>query len=693
MAALFSVGFAAATLWELAAPFGAGHVAASTAIGIAAENMLRWHIAAPVTHYTFARPTPSDWYCNHPFGIFWWQLPFSALLGHRDLACRLPPALLSMATPPLVYLVGRSVWGAVAGAVAAAAFAVLPIALAFSAFNALEVPVMFTVLVALWGTVRFAQTGRRRWCALSLGGMLVALQADWSAWIYVAVVLGAAAPRALGGGGLGVVAPRRLRAWWLGGCALVVASALFYGLLFARTGQLQHVLFMARLRTHGGGRSLPALLASRRYWIEVCFTPLGIALGVVAVPIVAARALRRRRAVDALPLAVLVMALVQYLVFTNGADVHIFWPHLFALWFALGMGALAACVADARPRATLVVGLALCLAILPDGLRALDFGRATGLRFDEKGRFIEQSLDQTAALRWFSARMADGTGLGLHSSAHHSWSLDWALERPLREERVLPSGRDARFRYFAADRRSLSAAELQQLGRAYAVIGVGALLLIDRDAPPAPAQGFAIVRREPTLRERVFGSAHDPVMTVAPDPFATWELRQLLAQPLNALPSVVPPRLDARLTAHNAALAAGDDVQAARLGDEILAVIDRRPARRLDNGVELLGVQLEPGVAPRLHVLFGAPGILAPAQPFVVRAEVVRTPAWSMVPPPPSRLVAPPPMVPTSLWRAGFWYESVVELRPSAGRERYRGGFALPADGAGAVELLERSTR
>ena len=38
----------------------------------------------------------------------------------------------------------------------------------------------------------------------------------------------------------------------------------------------------------------------------------------------------------------LLCALVQYLVFKEGADIHIFWPHYFAPYFALAMGALSA---------------------------------------------------------------------------------------------------------------------------------------------------------------------------------------------------------------------------------------------------------------------------------------------------------------------------------------------------------------
>jgi hypothetical protein len=411
---------------------------------------------------------------------------------------------------------------------------------------------------------------------------------------------------------------------------------------------------------------------------------------------VALRAIVRRRPLEALPLAVLVMAVVQYLVFANGADVHIFWPHLFAPWFALGMGALVATVGGVQPKrqlAALGVGLLVCGAILPDGLRALDEGRATGLRFDEKGRFIEQSLDQTAAMRWLAARLPVGAGVGVHASVHHSWSLDWALARPTREEPALPTGPDAGFPFFVADRRFLSGAELTQLGREHALSAVGPLVIVERAAPVAPAEAFAVVRREPRPGERLFGSAHEPVMTIEPDPLATWELRQHLGQPGGPLPPLPsePVPLEARLRAHNLALASGDDARAAVLREELIAGLDRRAAARLPNGVELLGTQREPGVRPRLHVVFRAPGPIAPDARFVVRARVVAPPRGSWVTPSERpRLVGPPFLVPSSLWRAGFLYESVIELLPGGGRTRYSGGFeageATP-EGEGSIAL------
>src|SRR5205823_3660103 len=143
-------------------PILAGHYASSASVGIIAENMLKWRIPGPVWEYTSARPGPEAYYCHHPWGIFWTTAALMKMFGRHDFVCRLAPVLLSAATPPLLYDLGRSVWRPAAGAAAAAAFVVLPIALAFANFNALEVPVIAWSLVFLWGFVRLTQTGRRR---------------------------------------------------------------------------------------------------------------------------------------------------------------------------------------------------------------------------------------------------------------------------------------------------------------------------------------------------------------------------------------------------------------------------------------------------------------------------------------------------------------------------------------------------
>jgi hypothetical protein len=119
-------------------------------------------------------------------------------------------------------------------------------------------------------------------------------------------------------------------------------------------------------------------------------------------------------------------------------------------------------------------------------------------------------------------------------------------------------------------------------------------------------------------------------------------------------------------------------------------------AQRLPEGVELLGVSLEPGVSPVFHVIFRAEGPLTPDAWFFVRARPLATPALSTVRlSTVSRLVAPRFQVPSSRWKPGFLYESVIELAPGVGRERYLGSFN-PSETGGtdqALALLELEGR
>ncbi len=208
--------------WELFGPILAGHYASSASTGIIAENMRRWGIVAPVWSYTRAAPDPSLYYCHHPWGIFWTTAGFQAVLGRHDFVCRLPAALLSVATPAIVYALGRDLYRPLSGALGAAAFAVLPITLSFAAFNALEVPVIAYGALFLWAWLRAKRGHGRRWTALAALAAALAMLSDWpgSLLVFVALAVEAAAfaraPRAFGPRGSGCGSRSRRWGWPLG---------------------------------------------------------------------------------------------------------------------------------------------------------------------------------------------------------------------------------------------------------------------------------------------------------------------------------------------------------------------------------------------------------------------------------------------------------------------------------------------
>lgn len=680
-----SAAFVVLTAWELTGPFDAGHDAATTAVGIAALNAWRWGILAPVTHFTAAPPLVGDYYCHHPWGIFWTTALLVRVLGAHDWVLRLAPLGMSAATPPLVFVASRRLWGAPAAAVAAVAFTVTPIALAFADFNALEVPVMFGVALGIWGLVRFTDGWRWRWLAVALGGLVHAMNSDWAAFVFVGSVLGAGLLRLAP-----PVARRRpplpSRAA-LAGALLALAAALVggaYVVLFSSLGRLDDLLAQGAARAHGASTPLAAVLVARRHWLELCFTPVGIALGVLALPCLVVRALGPGRALEALPLAVLVMATLQYVVFKNGADVHVFWPHYFALYLAYGAGALVATLRgglEALPgpgakgrwprtagRAAFVVGLAPLLVMAPDALATLTYARRTGKRFDDGWRRITQGGDQHAVVREVTGRLAPAAAVGVHRSVHLDWALEWSARRP-----ILPfaSPFDP-VDLLLVDARFAAPEILAHVASTAAVTAYGPFWVVEGGRGPQPIVAQRITRTEPGPWRWYWVDGSDPSFGFAPDPFGTWELRHHLGQAPNPAPAAAPASAEELRVAHAMALAAGDGVAAERHLAALLERLDQRPRTVFADGTELLGFALVPGVAPllRLYVRAGAsPG--GWDRELRVVSRVDRRPGSTVAPPRRDREVGLPFALPAALWRPHHVYVAESEIRRQPGVDAY----------------------
>ncbi|MBI4955009.1 MAG: glycosyltransferase family 39 protein [Myxococcales bacterium] len=720
-----SVWFGLAAAWELFGPLLAGHYAASASEGIIAENMLRWKIAGPVWEYTATRPTPAQYYCHHPWGIFWVTAGFLELFGRFDFVCRLPAVLLSAATPPLLYLLGRALWRPLAGALAAAGFVVLPIALAFASFNALEVPVIAWSLLGLWAYVRHAQTQRRRYLVACLVGFGMALHADWPAFVLVAEVLALGLWRGILArrGAYGPIPARPHARLWALLAATAVATALLYVYLFSKAGKLDDFLGSYGMRAAGNQQSLADVLAGRRYWIELTFTPLAILTGKIAAVVCLVRALVRRDEHELLPLAVLAVALFQYLVFKQGADIHVYWPHYFAPFFALGLGAVAdtllasvgratrvlaarrarrvptaAPAAALEPRRALVaiavLALFVCAFVLRDGLPALVYARQTGGRFNEKGALIQSDGDKVAFLRWLAERIPRDADVSLHEGMIPNWSLVWALGGRV----VSPTGalpQKAGTRVYLADTRFLYDSAQAAIAKGAHVTAVGPFWQVTEGEPLAPLEAYAFVEREPGPLEWYFVSGTEPVRTIVPSPWLTWELRDHFGQPAEP-PEGEPDDLDELRIAHNLALARGEDTSA--LLARVTAAFGA-PTARFDDGTELLGVRFEPGARDLLTLLVRAAAPPVSDVQLFVRSRVVAraTLSTTMADPSVREVGLPLPIAPQR-WKAGYLYFDRVPIRKRPGTERFEAYFKLrsgkgkapvPVDGGTSVVVLE----
>lgn len=718
LAWIASLFFLACAAWEIAGPPLAGHYASSASVGIIAENMWKWRIFGPVWEYTAARPGPAAYYCHHPWGIFWTTALLMKVVGRHDIVCRLAPVLLSAATPPLLYGIGRAIWRPAAGAAAAIGFVVLPISLAFASFNALEVPLMAWTLLGLFGLVRHLQTYRRRFAVIAVVGFTLAMNADWPAFVLVGEILAfgllrqyVLAPRVFGR-----VNERRYAALWI---ALASAAVLTFGLyfvLFVKAGKLTDLLGAYSLRSAGAHVPLSAALASRRYWIELCFTPIAIVIGKIAAIACVLRLLAARREIEAVPLFYLGMAVFQYVVFKQGADVHVFWPHTFAAYFALGLGALVATLTSVlalawrkRPRvARLSIEhaplIALAIAVLPlvlvlrDALPALAYARATGGRFNEKGLLIDSDGAATSFLRWLAPRLGPDDPVEMHEGMKPTWAQIWALggrvvsvNRPIPKAPAPPEKST-----YLVDTRFLLDPLQEDLAGRFRVTAVGPFWQVDRSAS-GPIEAFEIRESEPSWLTWYLVSGTEPVRSIEPDPLLTWELRTHFHQEV-ALPDLdtATASLDDRRILHNAAMIAGDQARVQALFAEIQGALSP-PRARFDDGTELLGVRYQDGACPELVLVLRAAGPTAPDVQLTVRSKVItRAELSTTMADPTEREVGLPLRIAPERWKRGFLYADHVPIRKRPGREvfaasfwsRRRGAFPKPADGRKVVEVL-----
>ncbi len=711
VALLATIFVFAVSFWEIGAPFGAGHYAAATAVTTGGENMLRFGTIGAVPRYLPGPPESTDYYCHHPWGTFWTAALFVGVFGHHDFVCRLPAALMTSAIPLLLFRTGRALWGPIAGALAAAAYVVTPITLAYANFFALEVPTMFAMALTTYAYVRFSQAPQKRFAVLTLVGMVLAASFDWTGFVFDALVLGGLFVR-------GFVLRRfvagafdfvRFATLWASAVCLVALLAVFFVAKFASLDQLGQLVAQGQARASGSALPLEQVLESRRYWILLAFTPLAIGLGKVAAPILVARAVLYRRETELFAVAVLVTAILQYVGFKQGADIHFFWPHYFALYFAYAVGALAASAEEIgrsllarfekeRHRAKLVfgvlgAGLVVALAMLPDALRALVWARKSGGRFNEKGLIIHPDLDKAAVFTELARTLPPDASLDVDQSMKPSYWMDFTLERMVTIT-SLPRALHGASTHFALDARFTPSATLRTFVRNNAIRAYGPYFVADTTAPHEPVVGFSTPRREPSFLERLFVSSNHALYDVAPDPLWTWELREHFGVQPNPLPGGSPASAEQLRIAQNLAVASGDSALSARRRDELLRGLDRKMARQYSNGVRLLGVRYEHGASDVLSVYFDTPGPLAGDPSFVITASVEAAPRTSLVPH--DELpwnVGMPFSIPTSLWRPGFVYSSITELMRRPGRERYVGswqgqGAPVPSGGARDTTLL-----
>jgi 4-amino-4-deoxy-L-arabinose transferase-like glycosyltransferase len=712
-----SLWFAFAAAWGLFGLLPAGHLGAGSAgNAMAAEQMLRWKILYPAWNwYENAAPPKGAYICHHPFGQYYSQAIFLWIFGHRDFVVRLPAVLMSAAMPPLLYGIARERWGVVSGAVAAVAYSVIPIALGFSSFTNLETVCIFGALLFFWGHSRHMATGRRGFAVASLAGLLVTCSGDWVGYVILAPAL---AWFFLRGFVFSVRLTPRFRfepyaRWWAFAVALATASAMLWMALFFRADAIQGWVEQATVRGGAETTKLHDVLEARKNWIDFCFTPLAIRLGRVAAPVCLLRLLLFRRDEEIYSLALLFGATFQYVAFKQGADVHIFWPHYFAPYYALALAQLSHLVASAvawlvarwapSSRAPVVAWVGLTLGILPsvamarDGVKSLWVWRETGGRYDDNGSTIRSNVDFLEVIRQVMLRKAPlRSRVAAHPSAGWGWEQEWAMQGNADSVGPPTPGKGSDHIFWVGRGTGLRSSEQQKFSSEAHVRVYGDLWVVDQRERAAPLDAFSMNEREPNPWEWLWFNPTERVRRVGdrPDPWLTWEWRTHLGQEVSE-PTGEPTTIDEERIAHNAAVARGDSSGAERWRERIEAQLNRTVVARFGDNLRLIGVRVVEGVEPRLETWFEASHPLAGDASFSVRSTIVDRARWSLIPAAKvdRQMVSVSP-IPTKLWRRGFLYKVETVLDHRIGREQYLGvwtsldGTPAPARSDGRPETL-----
>jgi hypothetical protein len=705
-----SAWFLFAAAWDMFGIPGAGHIGGGgAATTMSSETMVRWKIPyANWGWYTGVPPGKELYICHHPFGTYYWSALFVWIFGHHDFVVFLPTVLLSAAIPPLLYGIAKEHWGPPVGAVAAAAYVVVPIAVGFSNYTNLETICIFGVLLFFWGHSRHMTTSAPRHLVASLVGLAFACSADWVGYLIVAPLIVWSFLRAF------ALPPQyspRLRfesyaRWWGLSTGIVAGTLVLWLGLFYAADQIGGWLIQGSARGGGQFATISEVLEARKNWIDFSFTPLAIFLGKLAVPVVVLRLLVFRRDEETYASCFLFGAVIQYVAFRNGADIHVFWPHYFAPYYALALAALVDTIArgvrwavhhlgPARSAvfagaSALVVGLAPSVAMAHDGVLSLWVWRRTGGRYDEKGVLIRSQVDMHQIVKQVVLpKVVLGTPIDVHESVGWGWDLIWTYQGQATPA-TMPTAANASAHPFWLARGSGMSADFEKKVAAAVYVKIyGDAWVVDQREPFAPLDAYATNEREPNPIEWLLFEGTERMRTVGrqPDPWLTWEWRTHLNQ-VAALPSGEPITIDELRIAHNVAVARGDDAEANRLKQRIERQLDRTVVAHYEQGLDLIGVRVLGGVEPRIETWFEASAPIGDLS-FDVRSTIEARSPLSLIPlSTKDRTMAYPPSLATKMWRAHFIYKIDTVMNHRIGRERYDGQW-VSRDGSPAPKRID----
>lgn len=702
IAVVACVFFGACALWEVAGPLPGGHFGSSAAYAISGENMFTWHKFAIIPDYHHTAPGTDAYYCHHPYGSFLLAALSTVLFGHHWLTVRMPAVLCSLASAPLVYALGRAMWGVLPAAFATVLFVVIPIDLAFSSFTNLEVPTIFFGLLFSWGTVRLWQTWRARWIAVAAIGALGVTQVDWIGLVLTGVVVSFGFIRAY-------VLPRRwygriheaeYAQWFAYVTAASIGTFLLYLVLFAKVDRIGDSMASYHIRTSGSEARWGEVFSQRRkMWLSWMLTPIGMGILGLGIPLAFVRLVRKPA--EIIPIAWTLAGTFQYLIFKEGADVHIFWPHLFGPSIAMAgaivlttllwaRGKIVAAVSvPRRAKVAWATGILVAVfAIVPVVLTLriaipqLVQSRKTSGRFDDGGRHIETDADSTQFAQWAGRDLpADGT-LIVHS-ATYGYGAEYGAFRPGQADNgplASASIKDPT-RFTIADSRLLNLTELQSIAKRFQVSAVGPFWRVNRSTKGPNFSAVRYTEEEPSPLEWLFVTGTDLVRTIGPDNdiWATWEWKDALGLDVVS-PDPAPGTFDEIRIAHNAAVAHGDAKRADALRTRLLAKASHVTQYDFTDDVHLLAVEVESGPAVVVTLLWETgPQYQRIDGYFDVKCKIVAPPKlWFSQTDYFEKDMSPIPTFRPAMWKPRYLYtQRFIALR-RIGTEQCRGAFTTP---------------
>lgn len=317
-----------------------------------AKNFLQYGLLK--THFAMAqdifpvRPEPHAFYIHHPPLLALAVALFFRIFGEHEWAARLVPISLSVASLPLVFLIGRELWGKRAGFIATTVFAIAPMFRIYGRMVNFEPVLTFFIVLFVFSYLQWTG-GKKRYLWVMCGALFLGGLTDWPIFFLLPLL------------GLHYVAFGKKSGWAVlpGLAAVSVFGALYIQLCSLPANLYDDLIKILLFRTNAGTTSagskitLQKLFSQLYAFSDTCFTLPLLALGACG-PIAALNPRygdRKKRFFGfSLLLGLFGFCLANVVVFRNGSYIHNYWNYYALAPLALSAGVVLDSAAMLMPR-------------------------------------------------------------------------------------------------------------------------------------------------------------------------------------------------------------------------------------------------------------------------------------------------------------------------------------------------------